>query len=121
MQNNCLWRNRRRRAGILAGLRCEKTNVILRYATRAGSPNAHKDVTMLKLSRKPEQSIHIDGDIVITVIRISSGSVMLGITAPKKIGIFREELHERISANSCARCSGNKALVEFFKRWFSLA
>jgi carbon storage regulator len=47
---------------------------------------------MLVLSRKLGQTIVIDGSIRITVVGIRGNQVRLGIEAPNRIGIFREEL-----------------------------
>ncbi|QQY79141.1 carbon storage regulator CsrA [Keratinibaculum paraultunense] len=51
---------------------------------------------MLILSRKEEESIIIDGNIVIKVLEIQEGKVRLGIDAPKEVDIFREELYKSI-------------------------
>jgi len=47
---------------------------------------------MLVLSRKRDERIEIDGDIVITVNRIRGGQVSLGIEAPAGVKILRSEL-----------------------------
>jgi len=47
---------------------------------------------MLVLSRKPDESILIDGNIRVTVLAIRGGQVRLGIEAPGEVTIFREEL-----------------------------
>ena len=47
---------------------------------------------MLVLSRKTNESIVIDGDIVITIIRVKGKSVKLGIDAPSDKRIIRQEL-----------------------------
>ena len=47
---------------------------------------------MLVLTRKPDESIVIDGGIKITVVEIQGNRVRLGIEAPKEIPIKREEV-----------------------------
>jgi carbon storage regulator len=47
---------------------------------------------MLCLSRKPGESIHIAGGIVITVVRLGANGVKIGIDAPRDIAIMRTEL-----------------------------
>lgn len=47
---------------------------------------------MLVLSRKAMQSVVIDQDIKITVIRIEGNQVRLGIEAPNHVRILRGEL-----------------------------
>lgn len=46
----------------------------------------------LILSRKPGEHIRIGTDIVLTVVRVDSNTVRLGITAPKDMNIVRQEL-----------------------------
>jgi carbon storage regulator len=47
---------------------------------------------MLVLSRKIGEKIVIDGDIVVTVVRIDHNQVRLGIKAPRDVPVMREEL-----------------------------
>lgn len=47
---------------------------------------------MLVLSRRLHESIRIGKDITITVVDICGGTVRLGITAPRDVGITRGEL-----------------------------
>ena len=49
---------------------------------------------MLVLSRKLNESIYI-GDIKITVVRIQSDKVRIGIEAPKQTKVLRAELPVR--------------------------
>lgn len=52
---------------------------------------------MLILSRRPGDAILIDGDIRIIVLANDGGSVRIGIEAPSHVGIFREEIVDRIA------------------------
>jgi len=47
---------------------------------------------MLVLSRKESESIVINENIVVTIIRVAGGGVRIGIEAPREIRIRREEL-----------------------------
>ena len=47
---------------------------------------------MLVLSRKINERIQIGDEITITVVRMSAGSVRIGIEAPSHLAILREEL-----------------------------
>jgi carbon storage regulator len=47
---------------------------------------------MLVLSRKLNETLVIDGSIRITVVGIRGNQVRLGIEAPDRVGIYREEL-----------------------------
>jgi carbon storage regulator len=51
---------------------------------------------MLVLSRKKNERIIIDQNIVITIVEIRGDKVRLGIEAPKEIPIHRSEVHDAI-------------------------
>ena len=51
---------------------------------------------MLVLSRKKDESIVINNDIVITVVEIRGDKVRLGIAAPKEVPVHRQEVYEAI-------------------------
>lgn len=51
-----------------------------------------EEKTMLVLSRQQGERIIIGDDVTVQVVRISSGSVRLAITAPMSKKIIREEL-----------------------------
>jgi carbon storage regulator len=50
---------------------------------------------MLILTRRPEESILIGEDVVITVLGFGDRGVRLGITAPRDIRVDREEIRLR--------------------------
>jgi carbon storage regulator len=50
---------------------------------------------MLILTRKVDQGIVIQGNIVVTVLRVERDRVKLGISAPQEITVLREELLQR--------------------------
>lgn len=54
---------------------------------------------MLVLSRKKNESIVINDDIVVTVVEIRGDKVRLGIVAPKEIPVHRQEVHDAIHDN----------------------
>lgn len=51
---------------------------------------------MLVLSRKKNESVVIDSDVVITIIEIRGDKVRLGIVAPKEVPVHREEVYDAI-------------------------
>lgn len=58
---------------------------------------------MLVLSRKPNESIIIDGRITVSVLRVDGDTVRLGMDAPLEIPVLRKEIYEEIkSANQNA-------------------
>lgn len=61
---------------------------------------------MLVLSRKPSESIQIGDNIKLTIVRIGSNTVQIGIDAPKDVSILRSELvPSTIETKSCGTCS----------------
>lgn len=52
---------------------------------------------MLILTRKTEQAILIDGNIIVRVLGIEGERVKLGIEAPRSIVVLREELVREVA------------------------
>jgi len=50
---------------------------------------------MLVLSRRVGEAITIGDDIHLTVLSMQGSTVRLGISAPRSVGIFREEIDRR--------------------------
>ena len=61
---------------------------------------------MLVLSRKKNESIVINNDVVVTVVEIRGDKVRLGIVAPKDVPVHREEVYEAIHGSKPAGVSG---------------
>lgn len=55
---------------------------------------------MLILSRKPSESIVIDGRIIVKIIRIDGEAVKIGIQAPAEVPVHRQEVYEEIQRNN---------------------
>ena len=51
---------------------------------------------MLVLSRKPNESIVINYDIVVTVLSVQGDRVRLGIEAPGEIPVHRQEVYFKL-------------------------
>jgi carbon storage regulator len=47
---------------------------------------------VLVLTRRPNQSIMIGDDIVVTVLEVKGDQIRLGIDAPRHVQVFREEV-----------------------------
>jgi len=63
---------------------------------------------MLVLTRRTDESVYIDENIRITVIRIENNKVRLGITAPPDVKVLRTELLDKINETSNCHNNGNK-------------
>ncbi len=57
---------------------------------------------MLVLTRKPGQSIMIGDGVEVQVLSVAGEKVRLGITAPRDVSIFRNEVYDRIENESTA-------------------
>ena len=55
---------------------------------------------MLVLSRKVGERILIGDDIAVTIVRVAQGVVRIGVEAPQKLSIVREEIKGREEAAS---------------------
>lgn len=82
----------------LGELRKEARTSRLPAAARETGDTLGELRAMLVLSRKKNESIVIDENIVITVVEIRGDKVRLGIEAPKEIPIHRSEVHAAIHA-----------------------
>jgi carbon storage regulator len=51
---------------------------------------------MLVLSRKLNESIVINDNVVVTVLGVKGNTVRLGIEAPGEIPVHRQELYEKM-------------------------
>ena len=65
---------------------------------------------MLILSRNIGDSIRIGDDIKLTILENEGGQVRVGIDAPREVSVHREEVYQRIQAESgeVAGANGNK-------------
>jgi carbon storage regulator len=57
---------------------------------------------MLVLTRKPGQSIMIGDGVEVQVLSVAGEKVRLGITAPRDVSIFRNEVYDRIESENAA-------------------
>jgi carbon storage regulator len=62
---------------------------------------------MLVLTRKPGQSIMIGDGVEVQVLSVAGEKVRLGITAPRDVSIFRNEVYDRIESENEQRVGGN--------------
>ena len=55
---------------------------------------------MLILSRKPGESIVIDGRITVKIMRVDGDVVKIGIEAPAEVPVHRAEVYAEIQKNN---------------------
>ena len=67
---------------------------------------------MLVLSRKIGERILIGEDISVTVVRIAHGTVRIGVEAPQKLQIVREEIKDQQDRRSIPAELGQPGLIE---------
>jgi len=58
---------------------------------------------MLVLSRKNNESIIINENIVVTVVQVRGDTVRLGIEAPKEVTVHRREVYDAIKESDKTR------------------
>ena len=66
---------------------------------------------MLVLSRKKNESIVINEDIVITVVEVRGDKVRLGIQAPREVPVHRSEVHAAIHGVNPAHSEPNDSQI----------
>jgi carbon storage regulator len=66
---------------------------------------------MLVITRKPDQSIVIGGEIEVVVLGITKDGVRLGINAPRSVQVHRREVFEAIAMENRA-AAGTKVQVQ---------
>lgn len=72
---------------------------------------------MLVLTRKTNESIIIGDDVKITVIEVKGEQVKLGISAPKKISIHREEIYLEIQKENRLASEAGTGIKELDQIW----
>ena len=66
---------------------------------------------MLVLSRKKNESIVINNDIIVTVVEIRGDKVRLGIVAPKEVPVHRQEVYEAIHGKEAGEAAPAPVVV----------
>ena len=59
-----------------------------------------KGLKMLVLNREVGQGFMINNDIHVVLVEIRGKGVRLGIEAPQKVQVFRDEIHEKILSDA---------------------
>lgn len=61
---------------------------------------------MLIVTRAAGETIRIGDDITVTVLGVKGKQVSIGISAPREIGVHREEVYLRIQKEKELECTG---------------
>lgn len=67
---------------------------------------------MLVITRKPEQSIVIGGEVEVIVLGITRDGVRLGIKAPREVQVHRREVFEAIAAENRAASAAKVSIQD---------
>jgi carbon storage regulator len=71
---------------------------------------------VLVLTRRPNQSIMIGGNIVVTVLEVRGDQVRLGIKAPRDVDVHRDEVWAELQQANRAAALPDRAAVEDLER-----
>lgn len=82
-------------SGPVGDLRVDVTETC-GYRGVDGQPLTKGCSSMLILTRRLGESLNIGEDVQVTVLEVKGHQVRLGVNAPKKIPVHREEIYERI-------------------------
>ena len=69
---------------------------------------------MLVLTRRHGESVRIGSDVRVTVVASTGGQVRIAIDAPDEVGIFREEIFERVASANVEAASMTTSMVSEF-------
>jgi carbon storage regulator CsrA len=53
---------------------------------------------MLVLSRRVDEALMVGDEVTVTVLGVKGNQVRIGINAPRKVAVHREEIYNRIQA-----------------------
>jgi carbon storage regulator len=71
---------------------------------------------MLVFTRKKGESLVIGNEIEVTILNIGSGSVKVGIAAPRHISVHRHEVFEAIKRENLAASQSQIPKADVLKR-----
>jgi carbon storage regulator len=72
---------------------------------------------MLVLTRKLNESIIIGDDVKITIVEVKGEQVKLGISAPKRIPVHREEVYLEIQKENQKAVEAKVGIEELNAMW----
>ena len=73
---------------------------------------------MLVLTRKVGETIRIGDEVTVQVLAVRGGQVRLGLAAPARVRIFREEVFRTIEGQNRQAClPGQESLIGAAEAW----
>ena len=70
------------------------------------------DSIMLYLSRKPGESVMINGDIEVLVEEVRGKTVKIGFRFPEKVNVLRREIFDRIQDENREAMKASESFVK---------
>ena len=67
---------------------------------------------MLMMTRRAGQKIVLGDDITIEVVEVAGNTVRLGVSAPRSVPVYREEIWTAVRAENEAAATGTTQLPE---------
>ena len=61
---------------------------------------------MLILTRRVGETLMIGDDVTVTVLGVKGNQVRIGVSAPKDVGVHREEIYQRIQSEGAENKDG---------------
>ena len=71
---------------------------------------------MLALTRKKDEAIIINGNIEVKILDVLGDKVRIGISAPKEIEIYREEVYIQVLESNRSAMNTSKQGMEAIKK-----
>lgn len=71
---------------------------------------------MLVLSRRPQQSLLIGHDVIVTVLEVNGDTVRIGISAPPEVQIHREEVYRDLQQSNREAAAKPGAAADLSRR-----
>ena len=62
---------------------------------------------MLILTRRVGETLKVGNDVSVTVLAVRGSQIRIGITAPKGIGVYREEIYDKRQKTDVAANKGD--------------
>ncbi len=56
----------------------------------------NKEIVMLILTRRIGETLMVGDDVTITVLGVRGNQVRIGVNAPRRVAVHREEIYQRI-------------------------